>query len=145
MSEHRVLNEALPTSSVSPVNYRCKPSGLVLTEFKRLGANAKRVFQQTLSALGAQVETMYLINIVADLFVFGVVRMLQDLLQFFEAVPFPIFAPFVAGDINLELYHIPQIVSRVDLHTAFIAREVDHCVAFNQIAPSSQGFGAVLV
>jgi hypothetical protein len=102
---------------------------LILAEVKLLGVvPAQGIFQEFLAALSAQVEPQLLVDVVANLWVIGFVRALQDLLNFLQVVT--IVVHIVQGAriqrrVNFHFYDVAEVVGIEGLLAA-IARVVNH-------------------
>ncbi len=104
---------------------------LVVAEIEVLSlATAERTAEEFSSAIGANVETELLVNILADLRVFAVFESLQNILDLLKVVGVVIRRVFerVERRIDFHLHYVTKVGLGIEPTLTTVARVVNHCV-----------------
>jgi hypothetical protein len=99
----------------------------VLAEADRLDQRdlpAQGVLEKLLAAFGTEVEAQLLINVGADLIVFGVFQAFEDVLDFLEVIAVlfgVVVGRRIQSGVDFHLDHVTEIIFRIELPLAQIA------------------------
>jgi hypothetical protein len=108
-----------------------KVRGLRFTQFKSLCVTmSKRILQESLTALAAQVESFFSIVFGSQKLAVGVefVIALEDLFEILQVVAIFVHRDFVGARrrINFHVYHVAHFMLRIELTVAQVANVSNH-------------------